>query len=236
MQGNDDIEAGDVEVPAVSRETTGRLQEHLNILGQWQKTHNLVASSTLPELWSRHVLDSLRLWPAVEAHWQRGALVDLGSGAGFPGVVLAVMAQEAGAAVRGPVHLVESNGKKASFLRHVARVLELDVVIHPARIQDAAPQLAQIPIDVVTARALAPLDRLLTFAEPLLIAGATGIFPKGARFEVEVAAARRYWNFGLDLCRKKPDEGDVVGRSGVGSNVGPILIVSNLVPKASVGQ
>lgn len=226
--------AGFPGLPVVSRETTDSLEHYLDLLRQWQKTHNLVAPSTIPDLWSRHVLDSLRLWPTVESYWKRGVLVDLGSGAGFPGLVLAIMVRQARLAQPNRVHLIESNGKKASFLRHVARALNLDVTVHAARIEDVTPQLSQNTVDVVTARALAPLDQLLALAEPLLIAGATAIFPKGVQFEVEVEKARRYWNFDLDLCGQMSGKSDGDQKSGSFADVGPVLTLSRVTRKDPV--
>ena len=215
----------------VSRETTRCLEHHLDLLRQWQKTHNLVAASTLTDLWSRHVADSIRLWPAVSAAWRHGSLVDLGSGAGFPGIVLAAIARERDSGPPGPVHLVESNGKKAAFLRHAARCLALDVTVHADRIETVAPRLARESVTVVTARALAPLDKLLALAEPLLIAGATAIFPKGRRFEVEVEAAKRYWDFDLQLCGTPAAASGASEKVGEVSDAGPALIVTNLVSR-----
>src|SRR5215204_7596941 len=138
----------------VSRETAERLEKFIELLLSWQRTTQLVARSTLPELWTRHVADSLQLLPlAPEARtW-----VDLGSGGGFPGLTLAcALADTAGA----KVHLVESNAKKAAFLREGARALRLPALVHAMRIEDFSHDFADSP-DVVTARALAPLTRLL---------------------------------------------------------------------------
>ena len=218
--------------PDVSRETTAALEQHVELLRHWQRTHNLVSQSALNDLWDRHVCDSWRLWPIVQPLWRAGALVDLGSGAGFPGLVLAIVARHAtdeASGTRGPTHLVESNGKKAAFLRHAARSLDLAVHVHAERIEAALPRLKRDgAVEVVTARALASLSDLLGLAAPLLISGATGVFPKGARFEVEVADARRYWEFDLEIVTDsafQPQAEDSV--SG-----GPVLVVRRLSVRA----
>ncbi|MEM8876341.1 MAG: 16S rRNA (guanine(527)-N(7))-methyltransferase RsmG [Pseudomonadota bacterium] len=218
---------------SVSRETNRRLERHLELLRQWQKTHNLVAASTLNELWPRHVKDSARLWPLISSSCKSGSLVDLGSGAGFPGIVLAAIAKETGRESQWPIHLIESNGKKAAFLRHVVRSLDLNATVHQDRIETIAPQLADENVTVVTARALAPLDKLLALAAPLLIAGATGIFPKGRRFEVEVEAAKRYWKFDLQVCDPRAVAPDKTGTDDVEPADGPVLVVGNVASRQS---
>jgi 16S rRNA (guanine527-N7)-methyltransferase len=176
----------------VSRETLARLDEFVTLLLKWQATTNLVAPSTLGRVWTRHVADSLQLLTlAPEARiW-----LDLGSGGGFPGVVLAcALAERSGARV----HLVESNGKKAAFLREAARALTLPALVHAARIKDVVHRLTE-PVDIVTARALAPLADLLAYAEPVLKKGAQGLFPKGQDVEAELTEASKYWRIDTTL-------------------------------------
>jgi 16S rRNA (guanine527-N7)-methyltransferase len=176
----------------VSRETLARLDEFVTLLLKWQATTNLVAPSTLSRVWTRHVADSLQLLTlAPEARiW-----LDLGSGGGFPGVVLAcALAERSGARV----HLVESNGKKAAFLREAARALTLPTLVHAARIKDVVHRLTE-PVDIVTARALAPLADLLAYAEPVLKKGAQGLFPKGQDVEAELTEASKYWRINTTL-------------------------------------
>jgi 16S rRNA (guanine527-N7)-methyltransferase len=176
----------------VSRETLARLDEFVTLLLKWQATTNLVAPSTLSRVWTRHVADSLQLLTlAPEARiW-----LDLGSGGGFPGVVLAcALAERSGARV----HLVESNGKKAAFLREAARALTLPALVHAARIKDVVHRLTE-PVDIVTARALAPLADLLAYAEPVLKKGAQGLFPKGQDVEAELTEASKYWRINTTL-------------------------------------
>jgi 16S rRNA (guanine527-N7)-methyltransferase len=185
-----------LEITPVSRETTELLDRFVELLLPWTKRTNLIARSTVPAVWTRHVADSLQLLAlAPEAKcW-----VDLGSGAGFPGIVIAcALAGRPGAAV----HLVESNGKKAAFLREVANELQLPAVVHAVRIEDFVKN-SDVQHDVVTARALAPLDRLLDLAQPLLMKGAVGLFSKGQDVEGELTKASKYWNIDLELVPSK---------------------------------
>jgi 16S rRNA (guanine527-N7)-methyltransferase len=167
----------------VSRETAERLDRFTELLLRWQRTNNLVAPSTLPSLWTRHIADSLQLLDlAPEARtW-----IDLGSGAGFPGLVLAIALADAPGAM---VHLVESNAKKAAFLREAQRVTGAIATVHLQRIEDFAVSFDG-RADVVTARAVAPLKSLLSHCFPLLgKSGAMGLFPKGQHAELELADA-----------------------------------------------
>lgn len=178
---------------AVSRETFRRLGLIVELLRKWQKTINLVAPATLSEVWSRHIADSLQLINHVAADSARWA--DLGSGGGFPGLVVAAALSERPGA---DVHLVESDTRKSAFLREVARVAELPVTVHAQRIEQVAQMLAP-GTEVVSARALAPLPKLLELAEPFLTAGALGVFPKGRDAERELTEARKGWTLDCDL-------------------------------------
>jgi 16S rRNA (guanine527-N7)-methyltransferase len=171
----------------VSRETESRLDRYVALLREWQAKTNLVAPSTLPNLWTRHVADSLQLLPLAPSAriW-----VDLGSGGGFPGVVLACALAETSTA---RVHLVERNSKKAAFLREALRVTGAPGVVHPEGIEDIVDRITG-PIDCVTARALAPLHQLIGFAEPLVKRGAKALFLKGQDVEAELTEATKYWN------------------------------------------
>ena len=176
----------------VSRETLARLDQFVALLLQWQARINLVAPSTLPVLWTRHIVDSLQLLNlAPDAKiW-----VDLGSGGGFPGLVLAcALAERPGAAV----HLVESNAKKAAFLREAARVTQAPANVHGERIETFSKTFRD-RADAVTARAVAPLVDLIALAEPLLKTGAKGLFLKGRDVEAELTAASKYWNIRATL-------------------------------------
>jgi 16S rRNA (guanine527-N7)-methyltransferase len=171
----------------VSRETEARLDRYVALLREWQAKTNLVAPSTLPNLWTRHIADSVQLLALAPAAkiW-----VDLGSGGGFPGMVLAcALAETSGACV----HLVERNGKKAAFLREALRVTGAPGLVHAQGIEDIVDSITG-RIDCVTARALAPLHQLLSFAEPLMRRGAKALFLKGQDVEAELTEATKYWN------------------------------------------
>jgi 16S rRNA (guanine527-N7)-methyltransferase len=170
----------------VSRETELRLDRYVELLRQWQAKTNLVAPSTLPTLWTRHIADSLQLLTLAPA---AKTWVDLGSGGGFPGVVLACALTEVNGAM---VHLVERNAKKAAFLREALRITGAPGTVHLADIGDIVDRIAG-PVDCVTARAVAPLHQLIGFAEPLVKRGAKALFPKGQDVEVELTEATKYW-------------------------------------------
>ena len=185
----------------VSRETTDRLARHLELLRRWQTRINLVGAATLSDPWRRHVLDSAQLAPLIPA----GArLADLGSGAGFPGLVLAILRG-------GPVHLIESDARKAAFLREAVRATGAPAEVHNARAENL-----ELRANVVTARACAPLDRLLGLALPLLAPGGICLFLKGARVEEELAAARRRWRMTVRRRRSRSaPEGVVLELGGL---------------------
>lgn len=174
----------------VSRETWRRLDALVETLDRWQARINLIAPSTLARVWTRHVVDSLqlaRLAPADAKVW-----VDIGSGAGFPGLVIAA---SFGSAM--DVHLVESNLKKAAFLREAARAMGLSVTVHAARAEKALAGLAGA--DVISARAVASLSDLVGHAAPLLKTGAIGLFPKGKEAAAELTRATECWRFSASL-------------------------------------
>ncbi|MBV8926992.1 MAG: 16S rRNA (guanine(527)-N(7))-methyltransferase RsmG [Bradyrhizobium sp.] len=170
----------------VSRETEARLDLYLGLLRHWQARTNLVAPSTLPQLWTRHVADSLQLLSLAPT---AKTWVDLGSGGGFPGIVLACALGETPGA---QVHLVERNSKKAAFLREALRITSAPGIVHARAIEDIVDSIDG-PIDCVTARALAPLHQLIGFAEPLLRRGAKALFLKGQDVEAELTEATKYW-------------------------------------------
>jgi 16S rRNA (guanine527-N7)-methyltransferase len=180
----------------VSRETLDRLARYLDLLARWQRTINLVAPSTLADPWRRHVLDSAQLFPLLPPGCRRVA--DLGSGAGLPGLVLAIMGAP-------DVHLVESDRRKAAFLREAARAAGAGVVVHAARIEDVPP----LGADAVTARALAPLADLLGQAERHATPGGVCLFPKGRQAEAELTEAARGWTMSVD---RRPSLSDAEGQ------------------------
>jgi 16S rRNA (guanine527-N7)-methyltransferase len=185
----------------VSRETEERLDRYVGLLLEWQAKTNLVASSTIPNLWTRHVTDSLQLLSLAP---DAKVWVDFGSGGGFPGVVLACALADT---PRATVHLVERNGKKAAFLREALRVTASPGIVHLAEIRDTVDRIAG-PIDCVTARALAPLNQLVAFAEPLVRRGAKALFLKGQDVEAELTETTKYWNI---QPRLHPSRGDGQG-------------------------
>jgi 16S rRNA (guanine527-N7)-methyltransferase len=187
------------ELAPVSRETWARLDRFVELLLEWQQTRNLIAASTIPTIWTRHVADSLQLLDlAPEAKiW-----VDLGSGGGFPGLVLAcALAERAGART----HMVESTAKKCAFLQTVVETLGLPAEVHCQRVENFIPAFPSRP-DVVTARALAPLPKLLEMAVPLLRRGAVGLFLKGQDVGGELTEASKYWIIGHKLKPSRTDE------------------------------
>lgn len=170
----------------VSRETWQRLEIYVDLLQRWQKTINLVSASTLPVIWTRHIADCLQLL-TVAPHALRWA--DLGSGGGLPGVVLAIaLAEKPGAMV----DLFESDARKCAFLREALRVTGAPGRVHHGRIEASLAKPGET-VDAVTARALAPLPRLLELAYPLLKKGACGVFLKGQDVEDELTKASKSW-------------------------------------------
>jgi len=182
----------------VSRETLERLDAFVEILLTWNAHTNLIGASTVPHLWTRHIADSLQLRDlAPDARiW-----VDLGSGAGLPGLVIACALADTADA---KVHLVESIGKKATFLREAARLTGAPVIVHAERIERFM-EVFSGPADVVTARALAPLKTLLDQSVSLLTSGALGLFPKGQDVEAELTEATKYWNIKVNLAPSRTD-------------------------------
>jgi 16S rRNA (guanine527-N7)-methyltransferase len=177
----------------VPRETIHRLVRYAELLTEWQGRHNLVSAKSLPHLWDRHFADSAQLIAlAPEARlW-----LDLGSGAGFPGLVVAILK------VQDPhfrMHLIESTAKKCAFLAEVAQATEAPVEIHAMRIEQPGRQVQNLRPEVVTARALAPLPGLLDLAAPFFGPGTRGLFLKGRDAEREVTAAAERWSFASRL-------------------------------------
>jgi 16S rRNA (guanine527-N7)-methyltransferase len=182
----------------VSRETAERLDRFVTLLLTWQKTTQLIATSTVTHLWTRHIADSLQL---VDLAPDARSWVDMGTGGGFPGLVIAcALAETAG--VR--VDLVEGNAKKAAFLRAAAAATESPAVVHAMRMENFVESFAGAP-DIVTARAVSPLSSLLGQCLPLLQRGAIGIFPKGQDVGAELTEASRYWRMTADLVLSRTD-------------------------------
>src|SRR5262249_6054859 len=220
----------------VSRETVARLDRFVELVLAWQRGINLIAPSTIPSLWTRHVADSLQLlqlaetspphpsspqarednstYPPARAGEGRagGVWLDLGSGGGFPGIVIAcALADVPGA----QIHLIESNMKKAAFLRGAVRETKVPGIVHAARIETLVPALGAAA-DYVTARALAPLPDLLEMIVPFLKKGAKALLPKGQDLDIELTEATKRWNIEAESVASKT------------SSAGRILIVHAL--------
>jgi 16S rRNA (guanine527-N7)-methyltransferase len=166
----------------VSRETLARLDRVIATLDDWRMRSNLIGPKEWPQIWTRHVGDSVQLLDRIP---DTAKVVDLGSGAGFPGLVIAA------ARPAGHVTLMESVGKKCAFLRAAIEAADLPATVYQGRIESAPP----IEADYITARAFAPMPQLLDYAAPWLCNGATGVFPKGERWKEELTAAQQRWNF-----------------------------------------
>lgn len=195
----------------VSRETYERLKRFEAEFQRWSRQINLAAPSTLDTLWERHILDSAQL-RAIEPnalHW-----LDLGSGGGFPGAIMAILLADTPGS---SISLVESNRKKAAFLQNVLAMLRVPARIQPLRIEDAASVVVQP--EIVTARALAPLEILLTLAAPWLTRGARGLFHKGRDYRTELEICDDAWQFDLVEHSSRLDGG------------GAILEIANLRPR-----
>jgi 16S rRNA (guanine527-N7)-methyltransferase len=190
---------GFAEIIPVSRETLARLEACAELLTRWSARINLVGRDTIADLWRRHILDSAQLRAFVPDRAR--SMIDLGSGAGLPGLVLAILG------VPG-VELVEADSRKCAFLREAARITEAAVTLRPCRIEAVSPH----PVDVVTARACAPLDRLLGFAEPFLAPNSECLFLKGERVEEELTLARKHWTMTASIYPSRSDPRGVVLR------------------------
>lgn len=199
----------------VSRETLAHLIVYKELLEKWQRRINLVGPATLPDIWNRHFLDSAQLLPLIQAalKGRRGpaTLVDLGSGAGFPGLVLALVARGAGQPLA--THLLESDRRKAAFLAEICRATGLAraVTIHAERIE-ALPPGRLPPAEIVTARALAPLQDLLQFAAPLLAPHGIGLFLKGAKAADELTHAAKHWTMRVEHIPSQTDRSGTILR------------------------
>ena len=190
----------------VSRETFERLESFVDLLEKWTAKINLVSRASVSAIWSRHIHDSVQVYrqgPETFDHW-----LDLGSGGGLPGLVVAILAAESPA--QKMVTLVESDGRKAAFLRTALRETAVPGRVLCDRIEALPPQGA----DVVSARALADLNTLLGFAFRHLTAGGIALFSKGVTWEKEVETARLEWRFSLEVLKSETEEGSVILRIG----------------------
>ncbi|MBN4046555.1 16S rRNA (guanine(527)-N(7))-methyltransferase RsmG [bacterium AH-315-P15] len=190
------------EVANVSRETLGLLADYVDLLEKWQSKINLVSKASLEEVWMRHVVDSAQLWPL--ARESAKIWTDLGSGAGFPGLVIAILGRDRPGL---KVHLIESDQRKAAFLREVIRVTGAPAQVHAERIEALEPWAS----DVVMARALAPLEKLLPLAKPFVGKQGIALFLKGKAAQSELTAAQRWGTFEVEVIPSRTaTEGTIV--------------------------
>lgn len=190
----------------VSRETLERLDTYARLLQKWNPAINLVAKSTLPNMWSRHFVDSAQIYDMAPT--DTGLWVDIGSGGGFPGLVVAILAAE-----KNPQQttvLVESDVRKSVFLRTVARDTGVSVDVRTERVEN----VQGLKSDVLSARALAPLSQLLTFAEQHLKANGFALFQKGATYKEELREALKTWQFDVEEIKSVTDKEAVVLKIG----------------------
>ncbi len=182
---------------AVSRETWARLDAYVDLLRRWQTIKNLVGPAALSQIWRRHIADSAQL---ADLAPDARVWADLGSGAGFPGLVVAILRAESD---QTRVHLIESNGRKAGFLREAVRATGVRASVHQARIEQVLPGLGLV--DVVSARALAPLPQLIRLSQTALESGAQGLFPKGQYLDNELTDATKSSRFIFELIPSRTD-------------------------------
>ena len=192
----------------VSRETVDRLEVFADLVKKWNRTINLVSKSTINEIWSRHIIDSAQLF--IHKSPSANNWLDMGSGGGFPGVVLSILSAELAKDMQ--ITLIESDQRKATFLRTAVRELSLQAEVKTVRIED----LPLIKVDVVSARAFAPLEQLLVPTEKLITSNGVAIFPKGKTWDDEIEKARRSWNF------------DIVAEPSITDNEARILKLWNI--------
>ncbi len=201
-----------LKITPVSRETQRRLELYVDLLLHWQQKTNLIAPSTIPTIWTRHIADSLQL---LDLAPDARVWVDFGSGGGFPAIPVACALADRPGAI---VHLIESNGKKAAFLREAIRITGVPAQVHMDRVEKYTLSPVN-SVDVVSARALAPLKVLCDQAFALIERGAIGLFPKGLDVAAELTEASKYWNINATTVASKT------------SPEGCIVIVRGLEPK-----
>lgn len=187
----------------VSRETLARLETYASLLKKWQRAKNLVANSTIDDMWQRHFLDSAQMVPHLQEAFgdRKITMLDIGSGAGFPALVLAAMGV-------GQAHMVESNGRKCTFMNQVSRETGADASIHNSRIED----LDVFPVDIVTSRACARIIQLLEWAAPFLLAGTEMWLLKGEGADEELTEAQASWKMTVNRFKSLSDPSGVILR------------------------
>lgn len=189
---------------SVSRETLAHLETYADALVKWQKAKNLVANSTLDDRWFRHFLDSAQMYAPLTERFKGREItyLDIGSGAGFPGLVLSIMGL-------GTAHMVESNGRKCTFMGQVARETGADAHIHNVRIEDFAPAPS---IDVIMSRACAKIELLLQWSAPILSEDTEIWLLKGEAVDEELTQAQASWNMSVEKWVSKTNEAGVILR------------------------
>ena len=192
-------------VTGVSRETLDKLDCYISLLQKWQKAINLVSKSTLAEAWNRHILDSYQILDHVKE--REGTWVDLGSGAGFPALVLAIASDF-------NIHVVESDQRKCLFMREVSRETSAPITVHNGRIEEIEP----VKADIISARALASLEKLFEYCAPFSTAETLFLYLKGQDVDVELTNASKYWNI------------DSIKHPSLSSDEGCILECRNVRP------
>jgi 16S rRNA (guanine527-N7)-methyltransferase len=188
----------------VSRETFERLELLVDLLHKWNPKINLVSKSTLADVWERHIMDSAQVFLAADRSFS--SWVDIGSGGGFPGLVIAILANERNPGAK--ITMIESDQRKCAFLRTVLRETGVSGQVIAKRIEAAEPQKA----DILSARALADLKTLFGFAERHLSKGGTALFPKGVTWEKEMKDAQESWSFEAEVIRSETETGAVILR------------------------
>jgi 16S rRNA (guanine527-N7)-methyltransferase len=183
-------------ITPVSRETSERLDRFVAHFLKWQSAVQLVAPSTLSKIWTRHIADSLQLLPDIE---NAKEVVDVGSGGGFPGLVLAVASRDK------KFHLIESDTRKASFLREALRITDTAAEVYAERVESVAKRIST-GIHMVTARAFAPMDRMLELTEPFFATGAKAAFLKSQDVDEELTTAAKSWNVNFQLRTSQTDQ------------------------------
>ena len=185
----------------ISNEALERFVLYANLLRRWQKEINLIGPATISNLWFRHFFDSAQLFPLIPRDAQ--LLIDIGSGAGFPGLVLALLFEDQ---ERPIINLVEANHRKAQFLAEAMRITGVHAIIHRRRIES----IYDLKGDVVTARACAPLKKLFGYAHPVLVSRGTCLFLKGQNFQEELTESEKTWKMKVTITESLTNDTGVI--------------------------
>lgn len=193
----------------VSRETLDRLEAFVALLAKWNPAINLIAPRDLPGIWRRHILDSAQLLPLLPLApaGRPRRIIDLGSGAGFPGLILAILGA-------GEVHLIESDGRKCAFLMEAVRLTGATATVHNLRIESVPQKLPGLRADVIVARGLAPLDKLIGFSVPIIEKNGICLFLKGRNVASELTLAKKNWHMRVEQLPSRTSEAGIILRIG----------------------